>query len=213
MTNDEQIRDAIQVYAAGSTPPDVLDRALAHASRRRRVRVGAGVAAATLGLVAGTFAGATALARSDHTGSGPSDGPTTSAPPSEAEIATLTGKELADALGLQAVRCSGWQVEVADDLSYCMGDGWSRVEVQELMYQMRGYQRTDTLVGLAETEVEMEDLSRERNDAEYDPGLADQIRETWTRRNDLLDQLMAEQGKHPYTGFESPDATATSPTG
>jgi hypothetical protein len=200
-TDEQQIRDSVRAYAAGSGPPaDLLNRALEQASRRRRVRMGIGVASTALALVAGTFAGATALARSDRSGSPPTDEPTTAAP-SEEQIAQLTGKNLADALGLTAVVGCGIGLQVAKDplVTLCLpaNTGWSPVEEQEIMLQLRGYERTDAMRAFAEQQAKMQQFGRDPDrDATDWPDLANESER-------LKAQLEAEQGAHPENGFEA----------
>jgi hypothetical protein len=210
MTDDDGIRAAVRHFASEAPPPaDLLDRALAQATRRYRWRLGLGAIGACAALVAGSFAGAVALDRSpSHRGAEPANDPTTSMATADVPP-DLTGKALADALGLQAFVNCGWIIQVEKGLSYCMNGDWPELVQAEVMYQLRGYERTDTVEQLAQMHLQLRTLGTS--------GMSvDEQRDFMTRFHDLENQLFEEQGRHPYTGFEpsteTTDTTSTEPT-
>jgi hypothetical protein len=199
--------DLIQESMRRLTTPDVrttdlMARALTRASRRRRIRLALGAVVATTAIVAGTSVTTLALSGTWHSSSPhPSGQPTATTP--TGPIEDLTGKALADALGLMLVTdCHGAIQQVNKDGAWlCLGGDWSTYEGQLLSYQLRGYERTDTLIAMAETYVAMEEA---RSASGPDSDTPDKL-DLWVQYNALRDQLVAEQGAHPYTGFESLD--------
>jgi hypothetical protein len=200
--------DLIHASMRRLTPPDVptadlMARALTRATRRRRIRLVVGAVVVASAIVAGTSVTTLALSGSlPGSRPGPADQPTTTTTPT-GPIEELTGKALADALGLTVVSdCrNGMQQVNTDGMWVCFGRGWSMYETQLLSYQIRGYERTDTLIAMAEKYVEMDQEYGEGGYGRHSPDEPS----LWQEYNVLRDQLIAEQGAHPYTGFESPD--------
>jgi hypothetical protein len=147
---DELIARSVRsIGADAELPPDALDRVLARSrrqSRSRRLAVGA-TAAATV-LVVG---GAVAVGQAGSAGSEPRP---LSQPTPGGDIAGLTGKDVGDALGLEALttpdeileKCSpGELAEYDEGKGFCL-QGMSGLEAMLLGYQIEGHPRTPELV-------------------------------------------------------------------
>jgi hypothetical protein len=209
--DDDGLRNAVRDLVADTHPPtDLLDRALTKATRRRRWLVGLGAAAASAALVGGSFAGAIALERSPSHGGVRPAGDATSTIGLDEVPADLTGKALADAMGLQVVMNCGASMQVAKNpyLTLCLPDSWEweSVEGQEILLQLRGYERTEAMRAFAEQEAIAHQYGL---NPDREPGSWAEIAE---RLEQLRAQLYAEQGEHPENGFENYDPTASPST-
>jgi hypothetical protein len=212
MNSDERVRDALVGSVARATAPaDLLDRSLAQAVKRRRRQIVFGTCVATVAIAVTAAVGTAAVV--DHNGrssTGPTtDTPTTAAPTGPVE--DLTGQELADALGLiRMPSCHSVVAGVADGATFCMDGPYSPVEVEEFIYQLRGYERTQTVVDLAEVTVQLRQMGGGGGPETADE--IDQLRDLMQRRSELFDQLYAEQGQHPPTDYRPAPTSVQNPT-